>query len=180
MEVRAALVPVYQQVTELVDEMMITGIANNFCQLTQAQAVVEAQGLIDRSLAGYYSAVTLQAHTDYQMTQWLDGVLAYAQGKGMPIWTAERWLAFTKARHDAVVDQVSWDGAASRLTFRISSAATEPSQTLLVPASHRSFPIASITVDGAGYAPGALSVKSFDYATVALTGGTHTVVVNQL
>src|SRR5439155_24240215 len=80
-----AIVPVYQQVTELVDEMMMTGIATNYCNLTQAQAVTESQGLIDRSLAGFYSAVTLQAHTDYQMTQWLDGTLAYAQSKGVPI-----------------------------------------------------------------------------------------------
>ena len=33
-----ALVPVYQQTTELVDEMMITGIPSSFCGLTQAQA----------------------------------------------------------------------------------------------------------------------------------------------
>src|SRR5207248_1102910 len=141
-------------------EMMITGIQFSYCGLTEAQAVTRSQTLIDQVVGGFYSVVTLQAHTDYQMVNWVDGVLAYAQSKGMPIWTSEHWLAFTKARHDAVVDQVSWDNANSRMSFRVSATTSEPSLTTLVPASHRSFPIASITVDGASYSPGALSVKS--------------------
>jgi hypothetical protein len=86
-----AVVNVYQQVTELVDEHMLTA---GYCGMNQTQATTAGKQLVDTALGGFYSAVTMQVHTDYGATTWLGNMAAYAQSKGMPIWTAQRWLNF--------------------------------------------------------------------------------------
>src|SRR5262249_22048499 len=106
------VIPVYQEPTELVDETMIAGAAFGFCGLTQAQALTASQQFVDQTVGGYYAPITIQAHTDYFDTytsQWLGGLLAYAQSKGLPIWTTTRWLSFTQARHDASISQYNWN-----------------------------------------------------------------------
>jgi hypothetical protein len=171
------LISVYQQVTEAVDEQMITEAGAGYCGLSDASATTATQQLIDQALGGYYSAVTLQAHVDYQKTTWLSNVAAYAQSKGVPIWTAQRWLSFTQARHDAIVDQFNWNAATHRLTFRYTSSTSEPSSTILVPSAWQSRSITSATVDGVAVTPASLTAKGIAYAGVSVASGTHTVVV---
>src|SRR3712207_9334894 len=55
-----ALVPVYQQTTQLVDETMLTGIASSSCNLTQAQAIAQSRQLIDQVVGGHYGVVSIQ------------------------------------------------------------------------------------------------------------------------
>ena len=96
----------------------------------------------------------------------------------MPIWTAERWNRFTRARHDAVVDQVAWDPVQYHLSFRVTSTNAEPTMTVLVPAQYRSSPLVQVTVDGARVSPTALSAKGFDYSALTVPTGTHIVIVS--
>ncbi|HEX2923362.1 MAG TPA: hypothetical protein VHS28_04970 [Chloroflexota bacterium] len=172
------IVSEYQQATQLVDEHMMAGAGVGYAGLTQYGAVDVSQQMIDRSISGYYSALTMQVHTDYAMSQWLDGVASYAQSRGVPIWTADRWLDFTKARHDAVVDQFSWDPGQAKLSFHFTSSTEEPTATVLIPLDYRSFPLLSVSVDGVQASTSYLSVKGFDYAAVPVGSGSHTVVAS--
>ncbi|HEX7796895.1 MAG TPA: hypothetical protein VF456_21180, partial [Vicinamibacterales bacterium] len=70
------IVPVYQQVTSVVDEQLVWG--GGFSEeLTQDQALAVTRQLIDDSQAGGYSAITTQFHVDsyadYQ--QWTEGTM---------------------------------------------------------------------------------------------------------
>jgi hypothetical protein len=172
-----AIIPVYQQVTQLVDEHMLSGAGNGYCGLTEAAGATLARQLIDQATGGFYSAITMQAHTDYGKTTWLASVTSYAQSKGMPIWTTQRWLNFTQSRHDAVVDQFAWNAASHQLTFRYRASTTEPSTTVLLPATWQSNAITSSTVDGAGAATSSVVVKGITYRAVTVPSGTHTVVI---
>jgi len=171
------LVPVYQQATQLVDEHMIAGVGSGYAGLTPEQAITASRQLIDESVGGYYSALTVQAHTDYKQTQWLSGIASYAASKGMPIWTAQRWLAFTQARHDAQIRQYEWDPVGHRLSFQIFSSSSEPSITAMVPSEHLALTVVSVTLDGVPVSTGEMSVKGFDYTSIAVPSGDHTVVV---
>ncbi|HYW87424.1 MAG TPA: fibronectin type III domain-containing protein, partial [Chloroflexota bacterium] len=171
------IVPVYQQVTELVDEQMMAGAGAGYCGLTEAAATTTAQQLIDQALAGFYSAVTLQVHTDYGKTIYLGNVAAYAQSKGMPIWTTQRWLSFTQARHDAAIDQFAWNATSHQLTFRYRASTSEPATTVLVPSTWQTKSITSTTVDGGAAGTSGLTAKGLSYTAVSVPSGTHTIVV---
>src|SRR5512135_1408831 len=98
------LTSVYQQLTELADDQLFTG-QGGFEGLTGTQAVALSQSLMDASLAGYYSALTEIHHVDSygsssDLQTWAKGAADYAYSKGVPIWNADQWLTFTRARHD--------------------------------------------------------------------------------
>jgi hypothetical protein len=175
------IIPVFQQTTHLVDEQMIAGAAFGFCGLSAAQATTQSQQFIDQTLASYPAAITVQAHTDYYLAQtssWFSGILSYARSKGIPIWTATHWLAFTQARHDAVLDQFSWNAVSRQLSFRFNSSIAEPTATLLAPAAYLSAGVTSVTVDGSPVSFGTLNLKGFAYVTIAVSGGSHNIVVS--
>ena len=163
----------YQQLTHLVDEHLAHQVG-----LTQSQAAEVSRQFIDQSIGGYFSAITMQAHTDYEMYDWLDGTAAYAQSKGVPIWTAEHWLDFTRARHDSTVDQFAWDATRHTLSFRFSSSIQEPAVSILLPAYHLSSPFLYASVDGSDVPTTSVSVKGLDYVSVPIAGGSHNVEVS--
>ena len=91
------VVPVYQQVTSLIDEALVT---TDFSEhLTPAAATAVSQQIIDNSQAGDYAAVAAQFHVDYfgfsDVNAWATGTMNYARSLGIPMWTAERWLNYT-------------------------------------------------------------------------------------
>jgi len=110
------ILPYYQQLTELVDEQLISGAGAGYEGLSEAQASTVSQQLIDASLAGDYAALMAQFHVDYRMLTWLQGTLAYAQSRGVPMWNADRWLTFTETRHDANYTNLAWNSASKTLT----------------------------------------------------------------
>ena len=172
-----ALVNVYQQVTQLVDEQLLTDAGAGFCGMDQAQATTASKQLVDSALGGFYSAVTMQVHTDYGATTWLGNMAAYAQSRGMPIWTTQRWLNFTQARHDATVDQLTWNATSHLLSFRYTSATTESSSAVLLPGTWQTKSITATTVDGTSAAATSITVKGLTYAAVPVPNGTHTLTV---
>jgi hypothetical protein len=175
------IIPLYQQATELVDEQMIAGIASSYCNLSQDQALALSEQFLDQSQAGFYSAITVQAHTDYYLgntSQWLQGLLSYAQTKGIPVWTASRWASFVQARHDAAISNLAWNPTSHQLSFQVGSSVGEPTLTILVPADVQGFPVTAATVDGVPVATTSMTVKGLSYIGLPVSTGTHAVTVS--
>ena len=81
------VIPVYQQVTALIDEQLIYGEV--YAEgLTVPQALAVSRQLIDESQAGSYAAVMTQFHVDYylysEVGPWVDGTMAYAAESADP------------------------------------------------------------------------------------------------
>ena len=71
------------------------------------------RGLVDRSLDDeIYSFVSIKSHNDeyFFSKEPLMKMLAYANSKGIPVWTAAKLLDFIKMRDEATFSEVSWSG----------------------------------------------------------------------
>ena len=104
-----AVTPVYQLVTALTDEQLITG---SYAEgLTVPQALAVSRQLVDESQAGYYAAIATQFHVDYylygEVGPWTDGTDGvHAEALQIPdVATSQRYLEFIEGRRDTVVDQ---------------------------------------------------------------------------
>lgn len=167
-----AIIDIYQQVTQLVDEQMVAGAGDGFCGLTEADALEESKDLIDNSTSGNYAAVTVQAHVDYFATDWLEGLVTYAQQKSVPIWTVQRWLNHTKVRHDAITDQLTWNGATKTLQFCARpSGSGEATVTLLLPATHSGTSLTRVEVDNQVATLTAISIQGVSYQAFTVAPG---------
>jgi hypothetical protein len=170
-----ALVPVYQQVTSLIDEQLVVSSYSELLSVSAALGV--SRQLIDDSQAGGYSAITTQFHTDYytwaEVQPWAEGTLDYAVSLGVPIWTAERWLRFNEARAATAVGNVSW--SAPTLTFTVSVPAGAEAQSVTLPALYAGLALSSLTVDGAGVTPVTHAISGRDTLFFNVPAGTHAV-----
>ena len=146
------VLPVYQQVTALVDEQLVIPDPVHSQQLTPPQAVGVSRSTIDASQAGGYSAIATQFHVDYyefgEVGPWVDGTLAYARSKQVPIWTAGRWLGYTEARAATTITGTSWIPGTGTLSFTIAVPESTDAQTLRLPQSFDGSLLAHVTVDG--------------------------------
>jgi len=146
-----SILPVYQQLTPLVDEQMVAG--NALEQLTAGQAISVSQQVIDASLSGDYAALVAQLHVDYYYPDggqtWGEGTIDYAKAVGVPVWSADEWLAFTKMRDGAQLANISWDSALKRLSFTLTTAGS-PGATvsIMLPWDYENLGLAGVTVDG--------------------------------
>ncbi|HXV97743.1 MAG TPA: hypothetical protein VEC93_04905, partial [Anaerolineae bacterium] len=122
------VLPLYQQLTQLVDEHLISGISGGFENLSATQAISVSKELIDASQAGDYAALMTQFHVDYYgfgaLKEWAEGTLDYANNQGVPIWNADQWLSFTEIRHDAEYGNITWNNTTKLLNFDLSATAT--------------------------------------------------------
>ena len=183
-----AILPVYQQETHLVDEQLIHDAGVGRENLTAAQGVEVSKALIDASQAGFFSALMTQFHVDYYGNAdprgWAEGTMAYAQSLGIPLWNADRWLAFTETRHDAMFQNLVWDQSTGALTFDlVANPASGEGLTILLPSSWNERPLESVQIDGGAplTAPFAsLDVRETPMAWMALSPGSHTLSVRYL
>ncbi|MFQ3662714.1 MAG: hypothetical protein SNJ69_10010 [Chloroflexaceae bacterium] len=156
---RGALLSVYQQPTHLVDEHLMrvfdTGHEAGFDGATAATVTI-AQ--IAESVRRYPAALGLQCHVDpflfggekaRNVGRWLTESLDYAVANGMPILSAERWLAFTEARVGADVRRLAWEANTRRLGFELSFPAN-PGGTaaVLLPLRHGASTLREVRVNG--------------------------------
>ena len=152
------IVDVYQQPTQLVDEHWLATTNRGWAGLDGEQAAQVARGLIDRCVDGAYAALAIQYHMDFSSrdkpdyrnaNHWLESILSYARDKGLPIWSAERWLAFVEARHDLQVSDLRWDAASTTLSFGLHAPQPFPAPfSILVPAEFGGQRLAEAQVDG--------------------------------
>jgi hypothetical protein len=174
------LTPVYQQLTEMVDEQLLTE-QGGFERLTGSQAVSLSRSLIDASLAGNYSALTDIHHVDNystnpQLSIWLKGAIDYAVSKSVPVWNADQWLSFTQTRHAANYNNVVWNSSTGVLSFDIGMAATAGlTPTTILPLNYGGLPLQSVTIDGGASTFSVQTIKSVNVAFVGIPAGNHSV-----
>jgi hypothetical protein len=172
------ILPLYQQLTELVDEQLVAGAGSGFEGLSTTQATTVSQQMIDASLAGDYAALMAQFHVDYynSTSAWAEGTMAYANAHGVPIWNADQWLSFTETRHDANYSGITWDSASGTLTFNLSASATPGvNLTTLLPSAYGGRSLSSVSVDGAPQTYSVQTVKGVAMAFVTVPAGNHAV-----
>ncbi|MCS6881939.1 MAG: hypothetical protein RMK84_06775 [Oscillochloridaceae bacterium] len=156
---RGTLLSVYQQPTHLVDEHLMsvfdTGHEAGFDGATAATVTI-AQ--IAESVRRYPAALGLQCHVDpflfggekaANVGYWLNESLDYAIAQGMPILSAERWLAFSEARAAAYAERIIWDATTRRLAFELGFPAN-PGGTaaVLLPLRHGGASLREVRVHG--------------------------------
>jgi hypothetical protein len=172
------VLPIYQQLTELVDEQLLAAIDGaGFEHLNAAQAITVSRQLIDASLAGDYAALMTQNHIDYYSLgdpqTWAEGTLDYANSKGVPIWNADQWLNFTETRHDAEFQNLTWDASGGQLSFNLSSASISETLSVLLPLTFGGQNLDSISIDGAATQYTAFTVSGEQVALVGVKSGDH-------
>ena len=156
------IIDMYQQLTQLTDEHLIPMDVpgwGGWPKLTAQEAVGVGKYLLDRSVThGDYCAIGGQFHIDpFQLGGdpaekggiFLEGTLDYARQLGVPIMSAQEWLAFTDLRHEANFTEMVWDSTASTLTFHLLSPnQSDATLTVLLPARHAGKFISGLQVDG--------------------------------
>ncbi|MBI5302387.1 MAG: twin-arginine translocation signal domain-containing protein [Chloroflexi bacterium] len=178
---------ILQQATQLVDEhLMKMPWGGGWANLTGDAAAHIARAAIDRALRDAPAALGAQFHVDpfaaggdfaANATRFLDGTLAYAASRGMPIWNAEHWLRWSDTRHDAAFENLVWDATARRLAFQVTSrAAADVTMEILVPAQFNARRVARVEMDGAMVNTRARAVSGAEFAAIAMMAGTHRVV----
>ncbi len=182
------IIDLYQQLTQVTDEHNIPMDVpewGGYAGLSAQESVEVSKYLLDRSVKqNDFCAIGGQFHVDpFQLGGapaesgriFLEGTLDYANELGVPILSAQDWLAFTDARHDAEFSEMIWDSNASTLTFNLlPPISTLPTLTVLVPASHADKPINSILVDGVTTSASVrLVLGGLEYAQVIVSAQEH-------
>ncbi len=131
------------------------------------------KGLVDRSLNDeIYSFVSIKAHNDeYDFSKKpLMRMLAYANSKGIPVWTAINLLDFVKMRDEATFSKISWLN--NQLSFTLNSSLKHGSGlTFMIPASYDGKIIKRITKNGEEVPVSIKQVKGSEYAFVTVEPG---------
>ncbi|MEM8531295.1 MAG: hypothetical protein AAGF95_10660 [Chloroflexota bacterium] len=178
------ILPIYQQLTQLVDEQLLGVISGSGYEgLDATEAISVSKELIDASLAGDYAAIMTQFHVDYynlgDPQDWAEGTLAYANSQNVPLWNADRWLTFTEMRHGTTFDDIDWDSVSGELRFTLTSAtATTDTLTLMVPDSVVSGDLIDVTVDGSAQSLTYKTIKGREYAFFTVEPGNRQIVTS--
>ncbi len=177
------LVPVYQQLTELVDEQMLGDIYPYLENLNAAQAITITQQMIDASLGGYYEALMTQNHVDYYSfgdpQVWAEGMMSYANTKGIPIWNADSWLNFTETRHDANYTNLVWNPTNKILNFTSNAtSSTGANLTTMVPLNYGGNTLKGVLVDNVASPVTQKTVNGVNVGFVTTSAGSHNFVVS--
>ena len=179
---RGALLSVYQQPTHLVDEHLMsvfdTGHEAGFDGATAATVTI-AQ--IAECLRRYPAALGLQCHVDpflfggekaAHVGRWLNESLDYAVAHGMPVLSAERWLAFTEARAATRVQHLTWEASTGQLAFE-TGFPTNPggAAAVLLPLHHGGATLREVRVNGSVSRQTERRLAGRRYALVTLPAG---------
>ncbi|MBP7691322.1 MAG: hypothetical protein KA764_05370, partial [Anaerolineales bacterium] len=167
------VLPLYQQMTQLVDEQLVAGAGGGYEGLTAAGAAAVSRQLIDASQAGDYAALMTQYHVDYYSGDsqlWAEATVDYANSLGVPVWNADQWLNFTETRHDASFTNLAWDAASGVLSFNL-NAGTGADLTTVLPQIYGGRALTSVTVNGAPAAFTTQIIKGQSMAFVTAASG---------
>jgi hypothetical protein len=177
---------IYQQPTQLADDHLLNLHWGGDVKLSAEDAVKVSERLLDSSVDGYYSAVGAIFHTDpfdedekfaREEARWLDGTLAHAAEKGIPIWSAEEWLRFTDVRHDADFAEVRWHPDQKRMSFDLEArSAPEVTLTLMIPLLTRDARLTQVYVDEKAVSHLERTLGGVDYGWVTVPAGSHQIV----
>jgi hypothetical protein len=177
---------VFQQLTQLVDEQMMqmpwgTGGEAGF----EPEAAVEAsrQVLTRAQQPGGWAAIGGQFHVDSfafgpdwsaRFGRWLEGTLDCAVALGIPIYSAEEWLAFTGVRDAATFENIQAEGGT--LCFQLRAPTLEGVElALMLPARWLSKSLTELRVDGQNMRPSTRVVAGLEYGWATVAANDHTV-----
>jgi hypothetical protein len=176
------IINIYQQPTQLADEHWLATTNRGWAGMDGEQATRVARGLIDGCLAGAHAALCVQYHMDFTSAdqpdyqnahRWLTGILGYARRRGLPILSAERWLAFVEARHDAAVTDLRWDDSSSTLSFAMEIRPVAEPMTVLLPSQFGERRLSEVRMDGRVVTGRADRVGEREYIWVAAEAQSH-------
>jgi hypothetical protein len=177
---------IYQQPTQLADDHLLDLHWGGIVKLSAEDAVRVSERLLDSSLDGYYSAIAAIFHTDpfgegerwaAEEARWLDGTLAYATERGIPVVSAAEWLLFTDARHDADIAEVHWHPSQKHLSFDLKAqSAPEVMLTLMIPLWNRDARLTQVYVDEMSVRHLERKLDGTDYGWVTVPSGAHQIV----
>jgi hypothetical protein len=174
------IVPVYQQVTSIIDEQLLVGDFSE--HLSTSQAIAVSRQLVDDSQAGGYAAITTQFHVDYfafgQVQPWAESTMDYANGLSIPMWTAQRWLDYNTARAATSITGVSWSAASKQLTFSVTVPGGSEAQSVALPGSFGGFALTSVTLDGSTASSTQQVITGRTTSFVNVGPGNHTVLAS--
>lgn len=180
-DLNGEILPVYQQLTNIVDEQYM---AQPFYPDWRRDAD-QVIAMMDAGLSAYYSAFVANFHVDYynwgEIRPWAEAIMAAAQSRGMPIWTADRWLDYVLNRNGTRIQDMQWDEAAGRLSFTFVSTPTLSfSHTLWLPLRFREWEIREARVDGQLVPLLSQTLRGIPGVFLLLAPGSHAVVISFL
>ncbi|RRR70136.1 MAG: hypothetical protein EI684_13790 [Candidatus Viridilinea halotolerans] len=181
-----ALMSVYQQPTHLVDEHLMPVFDTGFeVGLSGREATTVTLEQIAASVQHYPAALGLQCHVDpfskggeiaATVATWLAATLAFAASQGLPILSAERWLAFVEARVAIQCLRQTWDATGQRLTIEL-DVPTNPvgPPMLMLPLRHGIRELRQFTTATQPAGERRIRLAGRDYAAIALAAGRQNV-----
>lgn len=144
------ILDVFQQSTLYSEDVILADFVFSL-KWTTEQALARARGMLDESVARYYTPVGLNSHpvsfASYS-AQFVEGLFDMARERGMPIVTAEEWLDFTLARYRAELFDVQ--AQKSELSFVLAVTGGCPELTVMWPLGNRR--VSSVSCDGTAQA----------------------------
>jgi len=139
------------------------------------------KGLVDRSLNDdIYSVVSIKAHNNeyYFSKEPLLKMLAYANNKEVPVWTAVKLLDFIKMKDEASFSNVSWSD--NQLSFTLNSSLKHShGLSFMVPVNYNGKKVIKIAKNSKDTPLIIRTVKGSDFAFVTVEPGVnYAVLVN--
>lgn len=175
------ILKIYQQVTQFNDDHFLELPWTSKEHMGPERGVQLISEFFQASLDGSFAAVGVNCHADpYDMEdRWrlpaaalMTGTLAAAKAKGVPIWTAQRWLDFTTARQSARFEGLRWQE--HKLAFDL-EAWEKPVDGLsvLIPLENGTSALHLVRVDGQTVRFTNWQVGGVSYGLVSLAAGSH-------
>lgn len=151
------ILQIYQQLTQIADDHMLDLFFGGVAKLPVPQAVEIAQDQIQRSLDHFPAVFVGQFHVDpyaveevseVKEERFLNGILSFATSKGMPLWTAEKLLHFSKSRAQIQMRNIQWLEERKLLTLDVASPEGQGYDFELLLPCFETLAIKSVSVNG--------------------------------
>jgi len=137
------------------------------------------KGLLDRSIYDQvFSYISIKSHNDeyYFSRVPLLKMLAYANSKNIPVWTAAHLSDFIRMKDEAIFSSIKWSG--NKLKFNlISSVKDINGLTFMIPFRHNEIEVSEINVDGKVVPLNKETVRGIDYVfSTVKPGSTYSII----
>lgn len=141
------IIDVYQQPTQFEDDVQM----GTWCAqgLSLEEATKRSVDMLRQSVERFHEPVVMNIHPKHYCTfsgEWARNTMAYAHDQDVPIWSADRWLAFWEAREAARFAGISFQEDV--LSFNIAGNGPRETLTLMIPFTSDSRQIRSLCIDG--------------------------------
>lgn len=123
------IINVYQQPTQFEDDIQMIRQS-----LTTKQATERSVEMLRQSIERFHEPVVMNMHPFNYVKfsgEWARNTMAFAKENGIPIYSAEQWLAFWEAREQAEFTKITFQG--NVLSFNIQGKEPVEGITLMIP-----------------------------------------------